>query len=341
MLNYTLIIENWGPIARSYQPLPGGPAKYPNIIMVICLGLLFLYSPVSPAQSQAELKEIEQTIEQTEQALKRNRKDREQALSRIQTIEKQIAERDLRYERTRNKANILDSQASLLESEREALNEELVTTRARLANLLESAYLMGRQSGLKVLLSQQGTQHVSRLNQYALALSEARKNQLDALQSLQQQLAEKDRQLRQQQAQLQKLSAALEEDQRYLAQLKKNRLAMVSELDTAIAAGTQEIDHLNTRREKLRKVLEEITRRQQARAARKRAQQKRLQAIKNLPPQKQAEPRPAPSEGKLPLPTEARIVAHFGDLRKKKPSTLVGHPDGRIRWVGDQGDQRR
>jgi len=275
------------------------------------------------AQTQSELREIDHSLKQSKQELAVNTKKREQTLKNIQSIEQQIAERSLRFDQTRRKIESLDKQAGILEIERDAIAQDFHHAQQRLSKLLESTYLMGRQGGLKIALSQQGTQHMARLNHYARDLSSSRKMQLDELKTLQKRLDTRNRGLEQQRKQLNTLTAALEEDQRYLSQLKKNRLVMVKQMDKDISNSQQEIDHLRIRKAKLETLLAQITQRQKARAARKRAQEKRLQAIKNKPP----EPRIAATvktEIRFNLPAKAKIVVNFGDKRKKSGLPWLG-----------------
>jgi septal ring factor EnvC (AmiA/AmiB activator) len=315
MLNYTLMIGLWASKALLMKEIM--PLRKSNLASIIgVIGLAAgVVIPIS-AQTQSDLKQIDDTLKQTQKVLTQSKNKRERSLLSIQSIEKQIAERTLRFDQTRTKVNGLDRQAGLLEAEIDRLEQEFDTAQNRLAQLIESAYLMGRQSGLKIALSQKGTQHMARLNHYAHSISDARQNQLDALQSLQQQLNLKNSALDNQRIQLEKLTAALEEDQRYLSQLKQNRLALVKQLDKTIAGSTQEIDHLRVRKAKLEQVLAEIAHRQKARAARKRVQEKRLQAVKNTPP-KIIVSKPISRNGNLPMPARANIVSHFGDKREK------------------------
>ncbi len=330
MLNYTLMIRFWASIAHSATEIVV-ITKPARLIAYLSLGLASGIASPSMAQTQAELKQIDSSLKQTEKTLATTTKKREQTLKGIQSIEKQITERTLRFDQTRSKVKTLDKQAGFLEAERNNVEQDFQRAQQRLAKLLESAYLMGRQGGLKVALSQKGTQHMARLNHYARSLSSARQNQLDELQSLQRQLEIKDSALDQQRVQLKTLTTALEEDQRYLGQLKKNRLAMVQEMNKTITNNRQEIDYLRLRKAKLETLLAEIAQRQKARAASKRAQEKRLQAIKNKPP----EPRkiePAPAGNGFSMPAKAVIIAHFGDKRKKS-----GLPWSGILMQGPEG----
>jgi len=319
----------------------------PAIALLLSLLLLFC-ALESPAQTTLELKQIDSTLKVSERELKQNMARRTQTMEKIQNLEKQIAERNLRYEQTRVKADSLSIEADKILAERNALASEYSRARQHLAKLLESAYLMGRQSGLKVALSPQGAQYMTRMNHYARAIADARQLQLDMLVSLQQRLAASDAKLSSQRSKMEKLSSALESDRRYLSQLKSNRMAMLKKLDKSIDDGSTEIAQLRNRKVKLEKLLADIATRQKIRAARKRAQQKRLQAVQRTSASraKNADQQPrkrAPSElipGSLPMPVKAKIVARFGDKRKNSgvpwSGILMEGRDGtRIKAISD------
>ena len=292
---------------------------------IACFTLIIL-SGVTPnifAQTQDALEQIDRSLKLSEKELVENTEKRKQTIQNIQVVEKQIADRGIRFDQTRRKITSLTAQAGLLQVERDSIEQEFNYAQQRLGNILESAYLMGRQGGLKIALSQQGTQHMARLNHYARELSSARQNELDELQSLRRQLDLKNNALKQQQNQLNTLTKALEEDQRYLGQLKNNRLAMIKQIDKAIYSGRQEVVDLQNRKAKLEALLTDIAQRQKTRAARKRAQEKRLQALKNKPPAPRAAKTAKASSG-FSLPANARIIVHFGDKREKSGLPWLG-----------------
>ncbi len=313
MLNYTLIMRIW------------------TLFACLSLSEFAGFVPAALAQTKADLKQIDSSIEHSKQTLATNTREREQALTKLQSTEKKIAERSLRFDKTRRKIKTLDKQARFLAAERESITRNVEQAQQRLARLLESAYLMGRHGGLKVVLSQQGTQHLARLNHYARDLSLARRNRLDELKSLQHQLDINKRALEQQRDQLNTLTTALREDQRYLGQLKENRLAMIRQIDKAISSGQQEIAHLRARKAKLETLLADIAQRQKVRAARKRDQERRLQAIKNKPPEPRS-PKTVIENTPFSLPANAEIIVYFGEKRKKS-----GLPWSGIMMQGREG----
>ena len=229
----------------------------------------------------------------------------------------------------------MDKQAERILAERDALDAQFTRAKIQLTKLLESAYLMGRQSSLKVALSPEGAQHMARLNHYARDIADARQRQLDTLTSLRDRLTEKNRTLLAQRQKTQKLATALQSDQRYLNQLKSNRLAMIKQLDLSISSESAEIEQLRKRKKHLQKLLTDLAARQKTRAARKKAQEKRrqsaritstTQAKKSKEPNKQAS-KNANFElipGTLPMPARAKIVARFGDKRKKSGLPWTG-----------------
>lgn len=273
-------------------------------------------------QNRHELKQIDTSLRENQQRLEQSRTKRGEVLLEIESLEKQVAERSLRYEQTQAKTAKLETRAGLLEKERDKTSREYVQAKQKLAKLIESAYLMGHQSALKVALSQNGTQNMARLGHYMRSISAARQNHLDTLHSLQQQLASKDEALTRERSQLDKLRTALEKDQRYLGQLKRNRLAMIKQLDQTIESSAEEIDHLRTRRKKLEKLLADIARRKQE-EARKRTQEHRLPPL-GIPSAGRKITLSPLTAGSLPLPADAVIVSHFGDKRPRSGLPWTG-----------------
>ena len=208
-----------------------------RLTLTLCTALVFS-CPTASAQTELELKKLNTTLKQSKQSLKQDKARREQINQKIQSLEEQIAERTLRYDQTQRKARGMDKQAERILLERDALDAQFGRAKKQLIKLLESAYLMGQQSSLKVALSPEGAQHMSRLNHYARDIADARQHQLDTLTALQDRLTEKNRTLLAQRQKTQKLATALQSDQRYLNQLKKNRLAMINQLDSSISSGS-------------------------------------------------------------------------------------------------------
>ena len=321
MLNYTLIQSSCTIKACRKRLNINHTGQHLSLVLYIALMMSW---PTANAQTKLELEKLDNTLKQSEQSLQQDKAKREQINANIQSLEEQIAERTLRYDQTQRKVNTMDKQAERILAERDSLDAQFSRARKQLSNLLESAYLMGRQSSLKVALSPEGAQHMTRLNHYAQNIADARQLQLDTLTSLQDRLIEKNSMLATQRLKTQKLSTALQSDQSYLNQLKSNRLTMVRQLDLSISSGTAEVAHLRKRKAQLETLLEKIAVRQKARAARKKAQQKRLQAARVSSTTQARDNRQTVTKntsfelipGTLPMPSKAKIVARFGDKRK-------------------------
>lgn len=345
MLNYTLMVVQRTLKALSRRDIIS--LMRPFVLLILCLPLLS-FSTESRAQASTELKQIDSSLKQSKNALQKDKNKRRQASSDVQRLEKDIAERSLRYEQTRSKVLALDRQTEQLEAERDALLLRFSEAQQQLAKLLESAYLMGRQSGLKIALSQQGVQQMSRLNHYALDIAQARQGQLEQLRSLQEQLIQKNTRILEQRSNTDKLSIALAEDQRKLKQLKRNRIAMINKLDKSISNTEVVIDQLQLRKVRLEKLLSKLAAQQRARAERKRAQQQRQRSQQKsrgahkvaAPTRPRAPIHPISSSGSLPMPANAKIVARFGDRRTKSdlPWTgilMEGRDGSRVSSVSD------
>ena len=149
MLNYTLMQTTCTVKARW---------KRLNVILTsrhLCLALILALTvsyPTASAQTKLELKELNATLEVSEKTLKQDKARREKISVKIQSLEEQIAERTLRYDQTQRKVSTMDKQAERILAERDALDAQFARARKQLSRLLESAYLMGRQSSLNIVV---------------------------------------------------------------------------------------------------------------------------------------------------------------------------------------------
>lgn len=265
------------------------------------------------AQTQAQLDDVSSQLKSSKKVRKTNISKRQTTQSSINSLEKKIAERDIRHEQTLLKQKTLQKIASDLALQTNTLSQQYEGALKRLSTLLESAYMMGRQHGLKVILSGQGPEHIARLNNYARDISEARLTQLNMLSTLRKQINKKLAELKIQRTQINKLALVLAEDKRTLAQLKENRLLMMHELTQVIDAGTLKINELSKRKARLTKLLTNISQRQKTRRIQTDKANKRDQLTRN-PELTKSKPAPM-HKGQLPLPAKARIIAKFGDRR--------------------------
>ncbi len=283
-------------------------------IFISCTILLALGAQAQSTQSQ--LQEVDSTLKITEKSLEKSKAKRGNTRAQLNDIEKQIAERTQRHDQTKIKTKALSALADQIRIEEGALSTQLSKQKLALARLLESTYLMGRQSGLKIALSQQGTQNIARLNHYAQTLSSARRLQLKNIVQVQNQLNLKTSTLQQEQHKLETLNSALAEDQRYLSQLKRNRLSMLDKLDQSIGQDTIAVEQLRQRKTRLEALLSKITKRQRTRLANKEQQdnQARAQAKESIRTSFKPKRR-TQSASNLPMPVKARIAARFGDKR--------------------------
>ncbi|MEE9446420.1 MAG: peptidoglycan DD-metalloendopeptidase family protein [Arenicellales bacterium] len=274
----------------------------------LCITILLfptLFALPVQAQNQHDLNTLNATLKHSKQALKKHQVKRTKTLKKIKSLDKQIQQRAQKQAQTQLKQDKSAAQHATLLTQNKDLEQRLTAAQNRLAKLLTSTYLMGQQSGLKVALSQQGTQHMARLNHYAHSLSSARQTQLNAFNLLQTELKQKNALIETQQTKLDQLNKTLKEDQHYLTQLKNNRLAMVSSLELVIADDKQNIKQLRQRKTRLESLLAKLEKQQNIKA-------KKRALLTKQPPQKN-EPRIASNN--WPMPTNANIVAHFGDKR--------------------------
>lgn len=117
-----------------------------------------------------------------------------------------------------------------------ATRGELSVARARLAELVRTAYAMGRGDQVRLLLGQDDPRRAERLLGYYLILSARRRAQIEAMLSLERRLQELEQGEREEAQRLARLAAQQAQTRERLMSAQRARQAILSDLEQAIAA---------------------------------------------------------------------------------------------------------
>ena len=277
--------------------------------------LATLLSGVSPALLSADPKEREARgqLEQLQADIKRISREISAANERKNTLQQElkiaeVALGQLQSDMAANKSAISASEGELssLKEQRAELEKARDTQQARIALELKTAWQLGQQSQIKVLLNQESPHTVARAMAYYRYFFKARnelvanyRQTLAQLQELELRIAGTLEQLAGQQAQLQAQQAQLETAQ-------ASRAQAVAKLNESINSKAQQL----TQMEQDRKELEDlITAIEKAVAD--------LEVPDDYQPFKSA-------KGKMPWPLPGKRANNYGRPRN----------DGKMRWQG-------
>ncbi|WP_232531791.1 murein hydrolase activator EnvC family protein [Pseudomonas sp. R32] len=325
---------------------------------LIVLALTCLLSPAfadERAQTQQQLDATRQDIAELKKMLGKLQeeksgvqKDLRSTETDIGKLEKQVEALQLELKKTEGELERLDTEKKKLQSAR-IEQQRLIAIQAR------SAYQNGREEYLKLLLNQQNPEKFARTLTYYDYLSQARLSQLRNFNETLRQLANVEKDISLQQAQLLAQQGTLDSQRQELEKVRAERKEVLAKLNNDVKARDQKLQAREQDQADLTKVLKTIeeTLARQAREAEE-AQQKALLAAQEAEKQRQREalaansseapkkPKAIPgplvsssgetfggafsaAQGKLPWPVNGRLLARFGETRGD---------DSRAKWDG-------
>ncbi|MFT5260864.1 MAG: septal ring factor EnvC (AmiA/AmiB activator), partial [Gammaproteobacteria bacterium] len=294
-----------------------------SAIALVCL--FFLLSAPANSETQ-ELSKVRKQLSEVVENLGATKNKHQKAQKSLERVERDIAERSLRQQQTQTKLNDLELQSSKLILQKDVLNTEYLHALQEVKSLLISTYKMGRQNGLKRLLSQEDPTQISRFAQYANYVTDSRKQLIEQTLLLADQASNAETELNNRSQQLAKLNLVLEKDQTYLGQLKQNRLSTLDQLDGEIADQSSKAQQLKDKQARLTKLVNQLAKQRSKKLKQSKAHEKiyssRTKSSATSNSHKEASKQAAAkaaimAAGSLPLPVKATLVAKFGQKRSE------------------------
>jgi septal ring factor EnvC (AmiA/AmiB activator) len=272
---------------------------------------LVLAAPAALAQTEeeqtrAKLEQLQGQIKELNRDLSSARSEREKLLQQLSEAEVALGKLQAQVRETR--AAIADSEAKLsrLEREQAALESRRRAQQSRIASELETAWKMGRQQQLKVLLNQEDPQTVARVMAYYRYFFEARQERIAAFRQTLAQLQGVRDDIEASRGELQARQAELARQAEDLGQQQAARQQAAASLARDISAKGDTLQQLERDRKELETLLETIQR-----------AVIEMQLPENFQPFSAA-------RGKLPWPVQGKPSNQFGRARNA----------GKMRWQG-------
>ena len=260
----------------------------------------------SEQETRARLERLQRDIKEINAEISRDNKRKSKLQEQLRQAEVELGE--LQRDIAANQRAVAASEAELdgLQAQREELEEARNAQQARIALELKTAWQMGQQGQVKVLLNQEDPHTVARAMAYYQYFFRARndlvgqyRETLEDLRVLEERIAGTLDQLAAQQAELEQQQAQLETAQ-------AARKETVASLSTSIESKAEKLKQLEQDRKELEKLLEAIAR-----------------AVADLEVPEHYQPFKA-ARGKMPWPLAAKRVNNFGRPRN----------EGKMRWQG-------
>lgn len=255
------------------------------------------------------LEELRGRLATLQQDLNQTRGKRDAQREGVQLLERRIG--TLVAEQRRTDGQLRGLKRRLQRMEREAATER---TRLReherlLSAELRAAYVLGRQEGLRLLLSVEEPERIARLLVYHNYVQRARAVQVNRLEHSLSGLEKLRNDIERESAALTALRTTQAERKRELELARRERATTLAALNREVKDRAREVERLQQDRARLERLLTEI--------------RPMLQVLPPPPPAAASE-RFSRLAGRLPLPVRGRIVARFNETKAL----------GNLRWRG-------
>ena len=247
---------------------------------------------------QDKLEKLQKSIAKVQQHLKGSKKQRSNVVTELQTLEAEISKTSLKLKALEEDVNNSRSQVRALNNELKDLNQQLDKQRKVLSEQIRSAYSMGHQQNLKMLLNQQDPAEAGRTQTYFNYLNRARQQQIDNFLATFELKKQTENELTQTLSKQTALLKTQKEKKRQRQQQRFQRKNLLAELSKKIKNQESTLSNLETSRGRIENLLKSLG--------------ELLADIPTSPSEKQ----PFSSQkGKLPWPVKGRFLSQFGQSK--------------------------
>ncbi len=278
------------------------PPKIYSIFLFLCL--FFSFNSVNASKNedmshyQGKLEKLQKSIAKIQQHLKGSKKKRGDVITELKTLEVQISknsrklnilEKDIRKSRKRKRT---------LEKDIKRLNKQLSDQRTALSEQIRSAYGMGHQQNLKMLLNQQDPAQTGRTQAYFDYLNRARQQQIDSFLTTYELKKETEIQLKQTLSKQNELLQTQKTKKRQRQKQRRQREKLLAELGKKIKNQEDTLTNLETSRGRIEDLLKSLG-----------------ELLADIPSNPNENKPFLSQKGKLPWPVQGRFLGRFGQSK--------------------------
>ncbi len=276
--------------------------NFSSIFLFLCL--FFSFSGVNASKNedmshyQDKLEKLQKSIAKIQQHLKGSKKKRGNVITELKTLEVEISKNSRKLNILEKNIRKSKKQKKALENEIKRLNKKLSNQRTALSEQIRSAYSMGHQQNIKMLLNQQDPAQTGRTQAYFNYLNRARQQQIDTFLSTHELKKETEIQLQQT---LSKQNELLKKQKSKKRQRQKQRLQrkkLLTELSEKIKNQEDTLTNLETSRGRIEDLLKSLG-----------------ELLADIPSSPNENKPFLAQKGKLPWPIKGPFLSRFGQSK--------------------------
>ncbi len=256
---------------------------------------------------QIKLEKLQNSIAKIQQHLKGSKKLLSTVLTELKTLESEISKNAIKLKTLEKNLQRIHKKKKKLEGELKQHNQQLLSQRTILSEQIRSAYSMGHQQNLKMLLNQQDPAQAGRAQKYFNYLNRARTQQISSFLETIQQKKQTELELKQTLSKQNQLLATQKNKKRKHQKQRSQRKNLLTELSDKIKNQENTLVSLEDSRNRIENLLKSLG--------------ELLADIPTNPSEKQ----PFKSlKGKFPWPVKGHFLGKFGQSKNQ----------GDLKWNG-------
>lgn len=290
----------------------------------------------NPQETRSQLEALKGEIDKLKESLQQFKDERSKVQGDLRKSEMDIGTTQKKIREIEKQMQQQEQELQKLQQQRQTLQESKRSQQRHISQQVRAAWQLGEQNKVKALLNQEDPEHVSRMLTYYDYFNRARSEQIEAYLDIISQLDAVQPEIERKTTELQQIRSTLGEQHSQQVGARQERERALAKLGATIKSKDEELKQMAQDRaalEQLLKKLEQI-------AARKRAKEKKSE------PRIAEEREPALSTANLPAVTSTEPLAgnrSFRDARGQLPWPVAGKPVNRfgaqrgnssLRWQG-------
>jgi len=259
------------------------------------------------SQYQQKLDILQRSIAKIQQHLRGNRKKRSYVVTALQQLEQKISTNTIKINILSKNITAIKRRQQKLEGEKRQLDQQLLSQKTLLIEQVRTAYSMGQQQQLKMLLNQQNPAEAGRTQVYFNYLNQAREQQIKHFLHT---IEQKKKTTLQLQQTLSTLKTTLNEQQKrkkLRQKQRRQRKKLVHRLNHRIKNQESTLSDLESSRSRIENLLKSLGK-----------------LLADIPAGPSAEKPFKDQKGFLPWPVKGPLLAHFGEPKHQ----------GGLKWNG-------
>jgi len=275
--------------------------------LFLCSSTVYASENEDMVHYQGKLEKLQKSIAKIQQHLKGSKRQRSHVLTELKELESEISKNALLLNSLAKDVQKTQKQKIKLERDLQQLNKQLNRQQTILSEQMRSAYSMGHQQNLKMLLNQQNPAQAGRAQEYFNYFNRARTQQID---SFTENIKRKGRTESKLKQTLSKQKALLQTQKKKKRKRQKQRLQrknLLAELSSKIKNQENTLSSLENSRGRIENLLKSLG-----------------ELLADIPSNPSENQPFVAQKGKLPWPAKGSFLSRFGTPKNQ----------GDLKWNG-------